>query len=84
MEVKSYNVTVSTYCEDGRVNTISRTYPVDCVAHILHNALRDVEDIAETMTLVSLHCHYDEGMAEVILIRSVKYNEQTGRYEFRE
>lgn len=84
MEVKSYNVTVTAYCEDGRVNTVSRTYPADCVAHILHNTLRDVEDIEENMTLVSLHCHYNDGTAEVILIRSVKYNEQAGRYEFWE
>ena len=84
MKVKSYNVTINTYCEDGRINSISRTYPEDCVAHILHNALRDVEDIAENMTLVSVYCHYDDGTSEVILIHSVKYDEQTGRYGFWE
>ena len=84
MEVKYYNVTVTAHCEDGRVNSISRTYPPDCVASILHNALRDVEDIEENMTLVSLYCHYDDGTSEVILIKSVKYDEQTGRYGFWE
>lgn len=85
MKVKSYNVTISVFCDDGRCNSISRTYPADCVASILHNARYDAEDIAEddATTVVSVYLHYDDNgitNSEILFVKTLQFDYKSQSY----
>jgi hypothetical protein len=86
MKTKSYNVTINVLCDDGRVNSVSRTYPAESVASIMHNARCDVEDIAEygALNLMSMHVHYDDNgivNSELLFVKRLEFNPDTMNYE---
>lgn len=88
MEAKSYNITINVLCDDGRVNSLSRTYPADRVASIMHNARCDVEDMAEegALNIMSMHCHYhDNGImcSELLFVKRLEFNPETMNYELK-
>jgi hypothetical protein len=85
MEDKSYNVTISVFCADGRCNSVSRTYPANSVASIFYNAKRDAEDISEddATTVVSFYRYYDDNgitNSEILFVKTLQFDFESQSY----